>query len=219
MSSGRRSFLLTQRIHDYLAEHGPAVDEHQRALIEESARMGNPGMQVGADQGALMTLLARISGARDAIEIGTYIGYSALCIARGLPEDGTLICCDLSAEWTSIGRRQWDAAGVGHKIQVRIGPAIDTLRSLPRRESFDFAFIDADKAPYVDYYEELAPRMRPGGLILADNVLSSGRVVDPTENGDSTRSIRRFNDRVRDDPRVESMILPIGDGLTLARKR
>ena len=176
-------------------------------------------MQVAPEQGAFMTLLARAIGARRAIEIGTFTGYSALCLARGLPDDGTLICCDVNDEWTSIGRRYWEKDGVASKIDLRIGPALETLRSLPRDEAFDLAFIDADKPAYIDYYEELMVRLRPGGLILVDNVLWSGRVADPAADDEQTRAIRAFNDRVASDARGDCVMLPISDGLTLVRKR
>jgi caffeoyl-CoA O-methyltransferase len=176
-------------------------------------------MQVAPDQGALMTLLARAIGARAAIEIGTFTGYSALCIARGLPDDGRLLCCDLNDEWTSIGRRYWDRAGVGHKIELRLGPALDTLRALPAGEQFDLAFIDADKTGYRDYYEEILARLRPNGLILFDNVLWMGQVLSEDTTDESTRALRELNDALASDRRVESVMLPISDGLTIVRKR
>jgi caffeoyl-CoA O-methyltransferase len=176
-------------------------------------------MQVSPDEGALMTLLARAIGARSAVEIGTFTGYSSLCIARGLPEDGRLLCCDLNAEWTAIGRRHWDRAGVGHKIELRLGPALETLRALPAGAQFDFAFIDADKTGYRDYYEEILARLRPNGLILFDNVLWMGQVLFATSADESTQALRRLNDFLADDRRVESVMLSISDGLTIVRKR
>jgi len=161
----------------------------------------------------------RAIGARSAIEIGTFTGYSALCIARGLPGDGRLLCCDLSEEWTAIGRDYWNRAGLGHKIELRLGPALDTLRALPAGEQFDFAFVDADKTGYRAYYDELLTRLRPNGLILFDNVLWRGSVLSEHPADDSTRALRELNDAIAGDPRVESVMVPISDGLTIVRKR
>lgn len=215
-----KSVAMTEVLYAYLVEHGTPPDAIQRALIEETRALGEVAvMQIAPDQGAFMTLLARLIGARRAIEIGTFTGYSALCIARGLPDDGRLVCCDLSDEWTSIGRRYWEKAGVAHKIELRLAPALETLARLPRAPSFDFAFIDADKSAYVDYLEALLPCMRAGGAIAVDNVLWSGAVIDPAANDRDTLAIRRFNDLVAADERVDCVMLPIADGLTLLRKR
>ena len=151
--------------------------------------------------------------------MGTFTGYSALAIARALPDDGRLLCLDVSEEWTSIGRRYWAEAGVGDKIELRIGPGLDTLRALPVDERFDVAFIDADKPAYLDYVAELVPRLRHGGLMMVDNTIWSGTVADPEVSDDTTVAIRDFNDAVAADPRVTCVVLPIGDGLTLLRKR
>jgi caffeoyl-CoA O-methyltransferase len=166
-----------------------------------------------------MTLLTAAIGARRVIEVGTFTGYSALCIARGLPEDGLLLCCDVSEEWTAVGRPFWERAGVADRIDLRIAPAIETLRALPPDADWDMAFIDADKPGYLDYYEELLARLRPNGLILVDNVLWMGAVVDREKNDEQTQAIRKFNDHVAADPRVDRVMLPISDGLTIARKR
>ena len=166
-----------------------------------------------------ITLGATILGARRAVEVGTFTGYSALCIARGLPEDGHLLCCDVNAEWTAIGRRYWDRAGVGKRIELRLGPAAETLRALPADPVLDLAFVDADKPGYPIYYEEILRRLRPGGLILVDNVLWMGRVADPSSDDEHTQAIRGFNDKVAADPRVDCVMLPVADGLTLLRKR
>lgn len=158
-------------------------------------------------------------GARRAVEVGTFTGFSALAIARALPSDGHLLCCDVSEEWTAIGRRAWARAGVDDRIELRIAPALDTLAGLPDEPIIDLVFIDADKPGYVDYWEALLPRMRPGGLVLVDNTLWSGRVVDGADHDDTTSVIRAFNDHVTADPRVELVVLPICDGLTLCRVR
>ncbi len=215
-----KSFFLSPEIHDYLLAHGDPLDDVQRSLIEETAALGGIAMmQIAPEQGTFMTLLARLLGARNAIEVGTFTGYSALAIARGLPDDGRLLCCDVNEEWTAIGRRHWGKAGVASKIELRLAPALDTLRSLPREEVYDLAFIDADKPNYPNYYEEVLARMRPNGVILVDNVLWAGEVVNPEANDEGTLAIRAFNDMVAADERVDCVMLAISDGLTLARKR
>ena len=215
-----RSFLVSDELNDYLLDHTTPADEVQRSLIDATQALGDvSGMQIAVDQGNLLTLLARLVGARRAVEVGTFTGYSALCIARGLADDGHLLCCDVSEEWTAIGREHWDRAGVGDRIELRIGPAGDTLAALPLEPTYDLAFVDADKPGYVGYVDALVPRLRPGGLLLIDNVLWSGNVVDPAMTDDNTEAIRRCNDHVAAHPELESLILTIGDGLTLARKR
>ena len=212
---------ITPELYEYLLAHrSDHADPVLRALADETATLGPISMmQASPEQGSFMTLLARAIGARSAVEIGTFTGYSALCIARGLADEGKLLCCDLNEEWTAIGRDHWNRAGVGHKIEVRLGPALDTLRALPRTVQFDFAFIDADKTGYRDYYEEILPRLRPSGLVLFDNVLWNGSVVSAETTDESTRALRELNDFLADDPRVEAVMLPISDGLTIARKR
>ncbi len=220
MADAPKSFFLTPEVHAYVLEHGTPLDDVQRALIEETARLGGISlMQVAPEQGAFMTLLTRLVGARRAIEVGTFTGYSALAIARGLPDDGYLLCCDVSEEWTAVARRHWERAGVAHKIELRLAPALDTLRALPAQEAFDLAFIDADKRSYAQYYEELLTRLRPNGVILVDNTLWMGTVVDPSVTDDDTEAIRAFNDRVAADERVDCVMLAVSDGLTLLRKR
>ncbi|MGQ0803313.1 MAG: O-methyltransferase [Actinomycetota bacterium] len=215
-----KSFFLSPEIHDYLLAHGDPLDDVQRSLIEETAALGGISMmQIAPEQGTFMTLLTRLVGARNAIEIGTFTGYSALAIARGLPDDGRLLCCDVNEEWTAIGRRHWEKAGVASKIELRLAPALDTLRSLPRDEVYDVAFIDADKPNYPNYYEEVLARMRPNGAILVDNVLWMGEVVNPEAKDEGTLAIRVFNDMVVADERVDAAMLAISDGLTLIRKR
>ena len=220
MSDQPKSFHLSPAIHAYLLEHGGAPDPIGAALIDETRALGGISlMQIAPEQGALMTLLARLIGARRAIEIGTFTGYSALCLARGLPPDGRLVCCDVSDEWTKIGRRHWEAAGVAHKIDLRIAPALDTLRALRDDRSWDLGFIDADKSGYRAYAEELLRLVRPGGLILVDNVLWMGSVVDPAADDANVRAIRAFNDWAASDPRVECVMLPVSDGLSFLRVR
>ena len=222
MADRPKSFILTPDLHAYLVAHGGEPDDVQRALIEETSALGDvAGMQIAPEQGAFMTLLTRAIGARRAIEVGTFTGYSALCIARGLPEDGYLLCCDVNEQWTAIGRRHWQRAGLADRIELRLGPALDTLRALPLEPAFDVAFIDADKPNYWPYFDEVVQRLRAGGLVLVDNVLWGGRALAPPADDDTeeTRAIREFNDRVARDPRVEAVMLPVADGLTIARKR
>ncbi|MEU3016696.1 MULTISPECIES: class I SAM-dependent methyltransferase [unclassified Nocardiopsis] len=211
---------ISPELHAYVVAHSQPVDPVLSDLAEETAALfpDYRGMQIGPEQGAFSTLLTQLSGARDAVEIGTFTGYSSICFARGLPEDGTLLALDISEEWTSVARRYWERAGVDHKITLRIGPALESLRALPEEPRFDLAFLDADKTGYVDYWEELVPRVRPGGLLLADNTLSHGRVVDPEQTAPHVQGIRDFNARLVADDRVEQVLLPIGDGLTLARR-
>jgi caffeoyl-CoA O-methyltransferase len=215
-----KSLGLSPELHAYLVAHGGPPDPVLESLAAETRALGPISiMQVAPEQGALLTMLVRLCGARRVVEIGTFTGYSALCLARGLPADGRLLCCDTSEEWTAIAKRHWEKADVLEKIELRIAPAIETLRALPKTTQLDLAFIDADKVSYIDYYEEILARMGPGGLILVDNVLWSGAVVDPAVNDANTAAIRRFNDHVAADRRVDSVMLPISDGLTFARKK
>lgn len=211
---------MTDELYDYVTAHTEPIDDIQRGLVEQTAQLGSlAAMQIAPDQGVFLTLLTRLMGARRAVEVGTFTGYSALCIARGMPPNGHLLCCDVSEEWTGVAKQAWAKAGLSDRIELRIAPAIETLRALPPDPVLDLAFIDADKPGYLDYYEELVPRVRPGGAILIDNVLWSGRVADPDADDGDTVAIREVNDRVAADERVEAVILSIGDGLTLARKR
>lgn len=214
-----KSFLLSSELADYLVAHGTPPDPVQRALIEETAALGGvSAMQIAPEQGAFLTVFTRLVGARHAIEIGTFTGYSALCIARGLPADGRLVCCDVSEEWTAIGRKAWASAGVGDRIDLRIAPALDTIAALPSDAEFDVAFIDADKPNYANYFDALLPRMRPNGAILVDNVLWDGNVLK--DGGDeNTLAIKAFNDKIAADDRVDVVMLPVADGLTICRKR
>jgi caffeoyl-CoA O-methyltransferase len=215
-----KSFLLTPELAEYLVGHGSPPDAVQLALIDETRELGAvAGMQIAPEQGAFLTLLTRLIGAKSAVEVGTFTGYSSLCIARGLPADGHLLCCDVSEEWTAIARRAWETAGVADRIELRIAPGADTLRGLPQEATIDLAFIDADKPGYPVYYEEILKRLRPNGVVMIDNVLWDGRVVKSDADDDNTHAIRAFNDMVAADDRVEAVMLPLADGLTLARKK
>ncbi|MFN8036685.1 MAG: O-methyltransferase [Acidimicrobiia bacterium] len=220
MSSEPKSFFLSPEVHEYLLAHSTPVDEIQQALIDATLALGDISiMQIAPEQAAFMTILTRLIGARRAVEVGTFTGYSALAIARGLPDDGRLLCCDVSEEWTAIARKHWAHAGVDGRIDLRIAPAAETLGSLPAGEVFDLAFIDADKPGYPVYYEEILTRLRPNGVILVDNTLYFGEVVKRDATDESLRAIQSFNDLVAADDRVDAVLLPIGDGLTLLRKR
>jgi caffeoyl-CoA O-methyltransferase len=211
---------LSDELHDYMVAHGARQDEVLARVQAETAAMGDISvMQIAPDQGAFMTLLCRAIGASEAIELGTFTGYSAICIARGLAPGGRLVACELSEEYAEIAARNLEAAGVADRVEIRIGPALDTLRALPERELFDFAFIDADKTGYPDYYEEVLPRTRPGGLIVVDNVLQGGDVVRENADGESVQAIRRLNETIAADERVDTAMVAIADGLMIARKR
>jgi caffeoyl-CoA O-methyltransferase len=216
---------LSDELHDYIVGHGSRQDQVLRRIQEETAAMGDISvMQIAPDQGAFITMLCRLLGAREAIELGTFTGYSAICIARGLEPGGRLLACELSEEYAEIAARNFEAAGVADRIEIRIGPAADTLRDLPEREVFDFGFIDADKTGYPDYYEQVLLRTRPGGLIMVDNVLAAGQVIGDGEDLDeftseSVGAIRRINERITADDRVDTVMLGVADGVMLARKR
>jgi len=216
----RRSEQLSDALHDYLVAHSTPPDEVLADLAAETLnRFGAAaGMQIGPEQGMFMTLLAKLIGAHSAVEVGTFTGYSAICVARGLADGGRLLCCDVSEEWTSVAREYWKRAGVADKIELRLGPAARTLRELPAGTTFDYAFIDADKTGYVEYWDLIVPMIRPGGLILADNTLAHGLVIDPDEQADYVQGIRQFNAHALADDRVDLVLLPIGDGVTMARK-
>jgi len=210
---------LTPDLYRYVVAHGaPPADDLLHELTAETAALGPEGrMQIAVEQGAFLTMLARLMNARRAVEVGTFTGYSAICIARGLAGDGRLLCCDVSEEWTAIARRYWARAGLADRIQLRLGPAVDTLRALPATPEIDLAFVDADKTGYGDYYDELLPRLRPNGLIVFDNMLWGGSVID--SSNPSAVALRALADRVYADPRVDAVLLGIADGLLLARKR
>ncbi|WP_433021482.1 O-methyltransferase [Kribbella sp. CA-294648] len=208
--------LVTDELHDYMIAHGMPLDEVASDLVEETRALGGVSvMLTTADQAALLTTLTRLVSARRAVEIGTFTGFSALAISRGLPADGELFCLDVSDEWTSIGRRYWERAGVADKIELRIGDAHESVAKL--EGEFDLAFVDAEKPGYIDYFEQLVPKIRPNGLLLFDNTLAGGRVVG--EHGDDPVDRKEFNAHIAADERVDVVILGIGDGLTLVRKR
>ena len=211
---------MTDEVRDYAVSNSswPPDDVSHRLRAQTQALGDVARMQIGADQGQLLTMMARLVGARRAVEVGTFTGYSSLCIARGLAEGGSLLCCDISEEWTAIGVRAWDEADLGDRIELRIAPALETLRGLPTEEVIDLVFIDADKTGYVDYWDELVPHVRPGGVLLVDNVLWGGRVVEAGVTDADTTALRTFNDHVAADGRVEVVVLTAFDGLTIARK-
>jgi caffeoyl-CoA O-methyltransferase len=218
MASGTEH--LAPGLYDYLIGHSTPPDALLQDLISETAGRfpGSTRLQIGPEQGTFMTMLAGVMGARRAIEVGTFTGYSSICLARGMPADGRLLCCDISEEWTSLARTYWHKAGLADRIELRLGPALDTLRALPAGESFDLAFIDADKTGYAGYWAEIVPRVRPGGLILVDNTLLHGRIFLPEPDPDAL-AIRQFNELVLADDRVVLALLPVGDGLTVARRK
>jgi len=211
---------VTDDLHEYLLAHRTPDDGILDELRSETRRlMGErSGMQISAEEGTVLGLLVGAIGAKRVVEVGTFTGYSALCMARALPPGGRLLCCDVSEEFTAVARRYWQKAGVADRIELRLGPALDTLRSLPPGEPIDFAFIDADKENYQGYYEELLRRLRPGGLIAIDNVLWSGQVLRQEDQSANTVAIRKVNDHVAADRRVQSVMLGLSDGVTLVRK-
>lgn len=217
-----RNVQLSEALYQYLLEHSLREAPVLKALREETALLPMAGMQIGPDQGQLMALLAKLVGARRCLEVGVFTGYSTLVAAAALPPGGKIVACDVSQEWTSIARRYWEQAGVADRIDLRLGRALDTLdRLLAEGEAgrFDFAFIDADKGSYLAYFERCLSLLRAGGLIVVDNTLWSGDVADPGNQKDDTVAIRAFNDAVHRDERVDVALLPVGDGVTLARKR
>jgi caffeoyl-CoA O-methyltransferase len=212
---------LSDELHAYLVAHGSTPDPLVTDLIAETrARLpADAHMQIAPEQSRFLTLFTQISGARYAVEVGTFTGLSSIAIARGLPVNGRLACCDISEEFTSVARRYWARAGLTDRVELRLGPAAETLRAMPGEPHIDLAFIDADKTGYPTYWAELVPRMRPGGVILVDNVLRHGRIIDPEPGNADDAAMVRFNDIVMADERVDSVMLPIADGLTLARRR
>lgn len=217
-----RTLSVTDSVYEYLLRATVHEPDPLPRLREETARLPNAQMQISPEQGQLMRLLVELTGARRAVEVGVFTGYSSLCTAMAMPDDGRLVACDVSEEYTSVARRYWKEAGVDHKIDLRLGPAVETLEALVAAggaASFDFAFIDADKSNYGAYYEACISLLAPGGLVAVDNTLWSGRVADPSDHEASTEAIRALNARIASDERVTMCLVPIGDGLMLARKR
>jgi predicted O-methyltransferase YrrM len=218
----RVSIGLEQGLNDYLVEHQAPEHPVAAALRARTAKLPMAGMQIAPEQGQLLAFLARAVGTRQALEVGTFTGYSALTIALVLPEDGRLVACDVSEEWTSIGRPYWQEAGVADKIDLRLGPAIDTLAALEKEgaaDRFDFAFIDADKTGYGSYYESVLRLVRTGGIIALDNMLQHGRVADRQARGGDVAAIRALNTKIAADERVDRVLVPVGDGMTFVRRR
>lgn len=217
-----RTLTLTDGLYDYLLAHSVQEPEILQALRQETAQHPMAQMQIAPEQGQFMALLIQLMGAKKALEVGVFTGYSALRVALALPPDGRLVACDVNADYTAIAQRYWDQAGVSDKIDLRLAPATETLAHLiaeGQQNSFDFAFIDADKSNYPVYYEQVLQLVRPGGVIAIDNVLWSGRVADPSVTDNRTQVLRRFNATLATDPRIMLSLVPIADGLTLALKR
>ncbi|WP_392891823.1 O-methyltransferase [Streptomyces sp. LN699] len=213
------STKITDELYRYVLAHNPPLDAVQRGLVATTYEKfpDSAGMQSAEEQGPLLAFLVRLTSARHIVEVGTFTGFSSLSMAQALPADGKLIACDVSEEWTAYGREAWEAAGVADRVELRIGKALDTLSAMPREPHIDMAYVDADKESQIAYWEELVPRLRPGGLIVTDNTLFHGSVLDASATG-SAAGVRAFNEHVRADTRMESVLLAISDGLTLSRK-
>ncbi len=213
---------LSEALYDYILSVSLREPDVLRRLREETARMPLAIMQIAPEQGQFMALIVELMGAKRTLEVGVFTGYSSLAVALALPDDGHITACDVSEEWTAIARRYWAEAGVADKVDLRLAPAIETLDALlvdGQAGSYDFAFIDAEKTEYADYYERVLQLLRQGGLVAIDNVLWNGAVADPADDKEDTNAIRAFNEKLRDDDRVSLSLLPLADGLTLARKR
>ena len=212
---------VSPEVYQYVMSHSTPPDPVLDELRAETSRRFPEWahLQIGPEQGTFMTLLSRLAAPRRVVEVGTFTGYSAICLARGLAPGGSLLCCDVNADWTALAREYWQRAGLADRIDLRLGPALDTLRALPAGPHLDLAFIDADKIGYVGYWDEIVPRIRPGGIILVDNTLQGGEVADPAVTDSQVTGMRAFNDHAAADPRVDLVLLPVGDGLTLARRR
>ena len=217
-----RSIMLTDSLYEYMTDVSLRESPLLLALREETSELTQRSMQISPEQGQFMALLARLTGARRCLEVGVFTGYSSLVTALALPDDGSIVACDVSEEWTAVARRYWREAGVAHKIELRLAPATETLDDLlaqGRAGTFDFAFIDADKTNYLAYYERTLALLRTGGLALVDNTLWSGRVADPEVADADTVALRHFNEVLHRDERIDLSLLPLGDGLTVVRKR
>jgi predicted O-methyltransferase YrrM len=216
-----KSIGLSDELHDYLLKVGVREPPILRRLRQETAALPQGGMQISPEQGAFFALLVGLMDARTYLEVGTFTGYSSLSVAMALPADGRLTCCDISPEWTDVARQYWTEAGVADRVDLRLGPALESLDGLLAEGAgaiYDFAFLDADKGNYAAYYERMLDLLRPGGVLAIDNVLWSGRVIDPAEDDESTQALRELNERIATDARVQVAMLPIGDGLSLVRK-
>jgi caffeoyl-CoA O-methyltransferase len=213
--------IVNPAVSDYLLAHCTPADDLLRDLAAETREAFPEAavMQVSHDEGELLTMLTRLVGARRAVEVGVFTGYSSICIARGMPGDGHLLACDVSETYTALARRYWKRAGLDGRIELRVAPALETLRALPADPVLDLAFVDADKTGYPLYYEELVTRLRPGGLLILDNVLYGGEVLDPAPPGSAQAAVSGLNEIIVGDARVESVMLPVRDGVTLARRR
>jgi caffeoyl-CoA O-methyltransferase len=214
----RQSFLLDEQLSAYIADHAPAPSPLELELIEETGQLEMAQMQISAEQAAFLRFLVTVSGANQILEIGSFTGYSALAMASALPADGTLITLDRSEEWTAIARKYWEQAGLSDRIDLRIGDAAESLAAMPEEPTFDLVFVDADKTGYPEYLELVVPRMNQGGVLVADNTLRRGLVADPEDTSESIEAVRRFNDRIAVDDRLEAQLLPLFDGLTVAIK-
>ncbi|MEO0459260.1 MAG: class I SAM-dependent methyltransferase [Myxococcota bacterium] len=218
----KHTLALTDALYPYYREVSVRESPLLARLREETSRLPEAVMQIAPEQGQFMALVASLMNAKRVIEVGTFTGYSALCVAEALPDDGILVACDIDRDWTAIAERYWEEAGVAQRIDLRLAPALETLAELlayDQAGTYDLAFIDADKTQYQDYYERLLELLRPGGLVMVDNVLWGGSVIDPDKTDESTEAIRAFNRALHADERVDISLVPIGDGLTLARKR
>ncbi|MEL6340583.1 MAG: class I SAM-dependent methyltransferase [Myxococcota bacterium] len=218
----KHTLALTDALYPYYREVSVRESSLLQRLREETSRLPEAVMQIAPEQGQFMAMVASLMSAKRVIEVGTFTGYSALCVAEALPDDGVLVACDIDRDWTAVAERYWQEAGVAQRIDLRLAPALETLGELlsnGEAGTYDLAFIDADKTQYQDYYERLLELLRPGGLVMVDNVLWGGSVIDPEKTDESTEAIRTFNRALHTDERVDISLVPIGDGLTLARKR
>ena len=219
MPVSQRSEHVGLHLNAYLCAHSTPPDAILRELAHETAEWfpNERSLAIAPEQGTFMTMITQLIGARTGLEIGTFTGYSSICLARGLADGGHLLCCDISDEWTSVARKYWERAGLSPMIELRLGPALDTVRALPPGPQFDIVFIDAPG--YTPYWNEVVPRVRPGGVVLVDNTFSHGRVIDAGNESEIVQGVRDFNDRAAADDRVDIVMLPLGDGLTVARKK
>jgi len=215
----RSSFLVDEQLAAYIADHVPVPSELEQALIDETGQLPKGGMQISPEEAAFLRFLVTASGAKRILEIGSFTGYSALAMASALPEDGTLTALDRSEEWTATARRYWEKAGLADRIDLHIGDGAEMLAAMPAEPTFDLAFIDADKPGYPQYLDLVVPRLNQGGILVADNTLRHGVIADPSETSESIEAVRRFNDAIAEDPRLDSQLLPLFDGLTVATKR